>query len=226
MYGLFLPMLLLCPCLTLKAQDEHEAEAWVSYTTSTRLSSKWAVWNDLQFATQAFFIARTGMTYMPRPHLQATAGYAWVSTATPFSERLIRDEHRPWAQVVTRFAFGKIQTTWRVRYDMRFREQISGGQVLDQHVLSHRIRLMNNLRFPLKQLSEDRRLHFDTMNELLLHADWRFPHGMDQNRSFLLLGLTKKQFTILCGYYLRFIPHQAQPDTYRHGLALWVNQQF
>lgn len=210
--------------MLLPAQSiQHRGEVWGGYISSIRLNEKLSLWNDFHFVATSFFVSRHGLTYAPRPNIAITGGYAWVATATSFSDRLIRNEHRPWGQVVWRPAVaGKIGYQFRFRYDARWRQDVAGGEVLNGRIFYSRLRLMARLRWPLRELPEGQQIHFDLMDEYLFNAGTQVRNGMDQNRLYLLLGYSKTKLSILGGYHWRAIPGPGRDFTFRHGCTVWV----
>ena len=207
-------------CSPLAAQTAtHEGEAWAAYISTIRLSKRLAIWNDFHFVTHTFYVSRHGLTWSLTPQLDISGGYAWVITSTSFSDRLLRPEHRPWGQVVFRAPLTpKISFQGRFRYDARFRKQLQNGAVIDEWGFNNRLRLMARLRFQLKELPRDWRLHADVMDEILFNTGRQVKQGIDQNRSFFLLGLTHKNLTLLGGYCLRALPGME----FKHGATVWV----
>jgi len=200
----------------------NEGEAWAGYISSIRLGERFSLWNDFHFVTSSFFATRHGVTYSLSDKIDLTAGYAWVVTSTSFSNQLIRPEHRPWGQAVLRTPLSaRVNYQGRVRYDARFRKQVANGQVLDSRVLVHRIRLMNGFRFRLKELSNNRVLHLNLMDEILFNAGKNSTGILDQNRFYLLVGMTKGGVTVQGGYHWRAIPGAAGHFTFKHGVTVW-----
>ncbi len=197
----------------------HEGEAWAAYISSIRLNKRFALWNDFHYVTGTFFVSRHGLTYSLTPKTDITGGYAWVITSANGGDELLRPEHRPWGQIVTRGALTpKIGYQARFRYDARFRKRVSAGEVIDEWGFNHRLRLMGRLRFQLREYPSGWRLHADVMDEFLFNAGRQIREGMDQNRLYLLLGLSRKNLTILGGYCMRALPEHA----FRHGAVVWV----
>lgn len=197
----------------------HEGEAWAAYISSIRLNKRLALWNDFHFVTNTFLVSRHGLTVSLSPKTALTGGYAWVITSAIGGNQLVRPEHRPWGQIVTRGALSpRIGYQARFRYDARFRKRIQLDEVIDEWGFNHRLRLMGRLRFQLKELSGGWRLHADVMDEFLFNAGRQVKEGMDQNRLYLLMGLSRKNLSILGGYYMRALPGY----TFRHGAVVWV----
>lgn len=197
----------------------HEGEAWAAYISSIRLNKRFALWNDFHYVTGTFFVSRHGLTYSLSPKTDITGGYAWVITSANGGDALVRPEHRPWGQIITRGTLApKIGYQARFRYDARFRKKVLHDEVIDEWGFNHRLRLMGRLRIQLKEYPSGWRLHTDVMDEFLFNAGRQVKEGMDQNRLYLMLGLSRNNLTILGGYYMRALPENA----FRHGAVVWV----
>jgi hypothetical protein len=204
-------------------QINHNNEFWAGYISSSKLSNRFALWNDVHMVPQSFFAYRNGLTYSLTKNFDVTAGYAWVTTATSFSTKLIRDEHRPWGQVIGRFTLQpKITYQVRFRYDARFRRELEFGNSLgDDFLFYNRLRFFSSVRFKLKRLPNDKILHLNILEEYLINAGKNAPNLFDQNRTFVMLGITKNQYTIQAGYHLRILPQGANGYRFNHGATIW-----
>ncbi|WMJ74159.1 DUF2490 domain-containing protein [Cytophagaceae bacterium ABcell3] len=213
----------LLPSKALCQTIENQREIWLGYMSSVKITDRFSLWNDFHYVSTSFFASRHGLTYFFQPQHSISAGYAWVVTSTGFSDKLIRPENRLWAQMAGRLSIrNKTLYQYRLRYDARFRKMISNSEILDDRIFYHRIRLMNGLRFYIKDLPNQRRLHFDVLDELLLNFGKQVNNEIDQNRLYLLLGLSKKNITVLSGYDWRIIPMQNGNFIFRHGLTVWI----
>ena len=201
-------------------------EWWIGYIISARINARWAVWNDAHYSHNTFFITRHGLTYSPNKQVQITGGYAWLATATSFSRRLIRPEHRPWGQIEARLPLtGKLNYRVRFRYDARFRRRVGGGEVLDDYVFYHRLRLMQGLRYDIGARA-GQKIHLNLLTEVLTHWGRQAPSDrLDQIRVFAMPGISLKNVTLMGGYHLRYAIRSGSPQL-RQGLTVWVVQQF
>jgi hypothetical protein len=204
-------------------QINHSGEFWAGYISSCRFNDKFSLWNDAHIVPQSFFAYRNGLTYSLNKKIDITAGYAWVTTATSFSKEIIRDEHRPWGQIVGRFMLTpKITYQLRFRYDARFRREIEyGSQLGDDFIFYNRLRFFTSARFKLKRLPNDKILHLNILEEFLINTGKQAPPLFDQNRTFVMLGITKNQYTIQAGYHLRVLPRGGANYEMRHGATVW-----
>ncbi len=208
---------------TLRAQgDVHDRELWLGYIGSIRVADKWSVWQDYHFVADAFAVARYGLTYKLNTRVQATGGLGFVWTSASFTDALVRKEYRPWGQILGQTRLGEwLSGQLRLRYDVRFRQKLDEGMVLDEYAMYSRLRLMARVRHDLRTLPNGDVLHLNLMDELLYNTGRNVAAGIDQNRLYLLLGFTHKQYTLLGGYHVRMIPAGTGGMRYNHGLTLW-----
>ncbi len=208
-------------------QAIHRSELWAAYISAVPIDDKFSMWNDIHWVSDAFVLVRHGLTRHFSSRTSLTGGYAWVRTSTPWTNRLLRQEYRPWAQFDTGMAISTNSSyRFRLRYDARFRKRLSSSRVEEDFLFQNRIRLMNSARFKMRTYGKGRYLHFNVLNETL----FQFGQGIDgfrvdQNRTFLLPGFTVSQMTFMGGYHLRIVPG-ASRMTYNHGLTLWIVQRF
>jgi hypothetical protein len=214
----FLPV-----ALGLRAQaDIHDRELWLGYIGTVRVADKWSLWQDYHFVPDAFAVARYGLTYKLNTRVQMTGGLGFVWTATSFTDELVRREYRPWGQVIGQARLGgRLAGQARFRYDARHRQRLDGGEVLNEYGMYSRLRLMARVRTDLHTLPNGDVLHLNLMDELLYNSGREVANGVDQNRLYLLMGFTHKQYTLLGGYHVRMIPLAAGGMRYNHGLTVW-----
>lgn len=221
-----IPFLLHCLCGVAQPRS-HTSELWTAYIGTVRVAERWSIWQDYHLVPNAFGAVRLGMAFRPRPNLQLVAGHAWLWTATPFDDRLVRGELRPWAQVLQQYALGeRWNGQFRLRYDARFRERIANAEVRDgDYVFNHRLRLMASMRWRFAQCSNGDPFHITAMYELLYNTGANVPDGIDQDRVFVLPGYTHGPYTVMAGYHLRMIRSSTAtgPTTlrYNHGFTIW-----
>jgi hypothetical protein len=200
----------------------HRTESWSALFMNIKLNDKYAVWNDFHFVPNSFFIARHGLTRQLNEKVTVTAGYAWLLTATPFTENLVRFEHRPWGQIeLIQPIANKINYRFRLRYDYRIRKGLSQTEVLDNYISYSRLRFMNSIRFPLFKLKQ-KTVNLNLMNETLLNFGSQISgNNLDQNRIWIMFGYRVGDYTIMPGYLQRFIPSSPR-NFINHGIALWI----
>ena len=205
----------------------HSEQVWGGYMTSVRLNDKWALWNDAHYVPTSFWINRHGFSYMFTERIVGTFGYAWLSTATGATDKLVREEHRPWGQINFLFPINETYSfNHRFRYDYRIREDLEGGMPINGSYTGYsRLRFMTSLRRPLigSKLASNRPF-ISLNNEILVNfgqaIEWNY---FDQNRAWINVGYQYQNFTFQVGYMHRFVQfgqvgHMA---TY-HTLLFWV----
>ena len=223
--------LLMCH-FSVSAQDKVDirSESWYGLMTSGQISKNWSLWLDSHFVPELFFIIRPGITYhSPSNRINITGGYAHLDLTTPFSEgELIRDERRPWMQLVYKFPEKDGGSTgFRFRYDARFRSKFRGNELIDGFDFNHRLRLNNNLR---KRIGVSEKLganfSLSLVQEGLLTLG---PDRVDvplEYRLFTLLGIQKNGVTVSPGYHLRVQSLNSGQNRLIHGFVLWINMNY
>lgn len=207
---------------------EHESEAWIGYIGSFRTSDHWSLWFDFHFVPETFVVPRVGLSYHAGQHWRLTAGYAYARTSTAYSHRLLRGEHRPWAQAEARYKLSKkFNYRLRLRYDARFRDQLlpQSESTTGNYQLINRWRILNDIRFDLKSWQQQK-LQAVLMDELLFNSGENITNALDQNRIYALLAWQiQPGLSLNTGYHLRQIPRSNNRYTFRHGITLWFIHQ-
>jgi hypothetical protein len=200
----------------------HRQEVWTAFFRNIKIDDKYTLWNDFHFVPNSFFISRHGISRQINEKIAITAGYAWLLTATPFTERLVRFEHRPWGQIeLLQPLSGKVTYRFRIRYDYRIRKRLSQNEVLDDYISYSRIRFMNGIRLPLLKV-KGKTISLNMMNETLFNFGSNITgNNLDQSRNWILFGYRIGNYTLMPGYEHRFIP-SAQQNFFNHGIALWI----
>jgi hypothetical protein len=209
-----------------KAQNIN-GEIWGAYVNTIQLNDHWKVWNDYHYVTNGFGLIRPGITYQTKKGYQFTIGYAYVKASTPKTAQLIRNENRIWGQAIRNFKLSsKFQYIIRFRYDARFRASLDEqGEITEnQYTFNNRFRLMQDLRYRLTPTQKENYWHFDFINETLLNTGIQIDNGIDQIRSYLMIGYSKPNLTLLAGYHQRFIPSKSQNWTLNQGFTIWLIQ--
>lgn len=231
---IILACLLLISSYRINAQQKvnyHEKQIWIGYMTSVKLNERFSLWNDFHFATSNFLIGRHGVSYHFNRQVTATGGYAWLFLAPSFSNKLLRQEHRPWAQLMVTSLIGTgWQVQQRIRYDARFREKVENDKIIGGvYTFNHRVRFMYNIRKTLNSSFFGSKTTFISLNNEVLVNFGRhvYRNHLDQFRTSLLIGRTLDNKIFQLGYMYRFIPLSTE-NTYRHyhSITLWINHNF
>ncbi len=209
----------------------EQAQLWLGLMTQTRVSKPISLWNDVHFVPQGFFLARTGVTWHFTESMSGTGGYAFglLPVGTPVA--LERVEHRPWLQLlyVATFA-GSWSLSERIRYEARFRENVSDGELADGFGFTSRVRFALNIRRNFEELTFFRDLvpYATVGDEVLLQFGESVVYNtLDQNRVIAGLGVTRDKTSFQLSYVNRLVQGATGSDyTMNHMLALWVMQTF
>jgi hypothetical protein len=190
--------------------------------TDWQLRGPWSLWFDTHYNSRAFFVLRPGVTFKFASGPSATVGYAYVLT-DPGDGSLSRQEHRPWAQMVFPAKFGDDWSfSERLRTELRVRERIESGSVVDGWIAVPRFRAQTAFTYSLVRTSYGD-WFLQPAVELLVNAgDSVGRNFLDQARASLMLGLQTKTFTVRVGYMDRFIP-STTPPTHEHDFVVWLN---
>ncbi|HSI89609.1 MAG TPA: DUF2490 domain-containing protein, partial [Adhaeribacter sp.] len=227
LFGVFcLPFF--CGAQTKTVANRHTF--WLAYMTSVRFSDKYSAWNDFHFVHETFGVARTGITrHLERTNI--TAGYAhlWL-TPGGGNTSLIRNEHRPWAQVQFFMPVsGPYFLNQRFRYDARFRQKVASGETIDGYNFNHRLRFQMVLRRNFPSVFNGKAIPFVALaDEVLLNFGKEVTHNtFDQNRASVALGLQVQKVQLQLGYMNRFAQSgPAASYLQDHILMMWVTQSF
>jgi hypothetical protein len=201
------------------AQSEvNKGEVWGAYISSVQFSNKFSAWNDFHLVPHGFFISRHGLTYHIGNKHDFTGGYAYVTASTHFTNKLVRNENRPFLQYVGRYKISdKLTYQVRLRHDFRFRRTIEDDALIEGFDFYNRTRVLSDLRFFVHSFDNGHRIHLDIMDELLVNYGGSVTTSIDQNRLFGLIGYSFNRNTIFVGYHWRNVPSKAN----FHGLSIW-----
>lgn len=100
---------------------------WVNYQNSAQLNKKWSIVTDIQFRTNEItrswllFAVRPGLSYKLNEKYKIAAGFCWFGVHVVNSEKFIlRNEWRPWQDVIMQQKIGKTDFLQRLRLEERF----------------------------------------------------------------------------------------------------------
>jgi hypothetical protein len=206
-----------------KNPTAHNNQIWFGYVTSTKISEKYSLWNDVHYVPESFFIIRTGLTRNVLENISVTGGYAFLKTAGP-DHKLSRTEHRPWGQLQSTNKFAKSWSlTERVRYEARFRQEIKEGELTDDFVFNHRVRFLLSLRKNFGDLKEKHSYPYAVLSDevLLNYGKEIGSNTFDQNRLTMGFGIQKKMIQYQVGVMNRLV-QGASGRVLNHTLVLSV----
>lgn len=202
---------------------QHEEQLWFGYMTSSRVSDRFSIWNDAHYIPGGFGVARTGLTAHFPNRIDLTAGYAhlWL----PLGDEMRRREHRPWAQVVIPTPLGgNFAMQHRLRWDLRYRQRVADGSIVDGYTFNHRARVQVVLRrnFPGLAIGEVVP-SLVLSDELLMNLGKEANAPFDQNRISLMAAARYRGLMLQAGYMNRYVQASAPGRfTSNHTLVFWL----
>lgn len=200
---------------------------WVGYMTSATLSEKYALWNDFHYVPEGFALIRTGLT-RNFGNAAVTGGYAFLWLPFGPDNHLKRHEHRPWGQAQFTIPTGR-RTTFiqRIRYDARFRENISPGESDERFSLTHRVRSLSILKYPFGNTNNKLRPYASLSDEIMVNFGKEVTYNnFDQNRISIALGIAGLHTQYQLGLMSRYVQTGPSKFTINNTLVLWVTQKF
>jgi hypothetical protein len=172
---------------------------------------------------------RTGVTRSVFKSGGLTVGYAFLKLPVTPEGPMKRNEHRPWAQIQLTTTLSQAwSATQRVRYDARFRQHVSDGELAHGYGFNHRVRFLISLRRNLgKPGSQEIQPYIVASNECLLNFGREITYNtFDQNRLSVSFGIQKKQVQYQLGFMNRFVQSGPSRYTANQTVVLWVIQRF
>lgn len=209
------------------ASRQHEAAGWLGVMTDWQISGPWAVWYDTHLNTRAFFVSRLGLTYRFRPGPTVTGGYAYVLT-DPGNGWLVRQEHRPWAQLFMPLRFSdQWSVSQRIRFDLRVRQRVESGEIAPGWLVVPRWRSQTAVTYWFPPARSGEWFLQGALEVLVNGGSNAGPNFLDQSRLSLMLGIRRDPWTIRFGYLDRFVPGASGTNpVHEHDAVLWVNYKF
>ncbi len=200
---------------------------WLGYMTSTKLNEKYALWNDFHLVPEGFALVRTGLT-RNFTNVAVTGGYALLWLPTGSDNQLRRHEHRPWGQAQFTIPTGRRMTfIQRIRYDARFRENVTAGEPDDGFSLTHRVRSLSILKYNLGKGNNSVRPYVSLSNEILINFGKEITYNtFDQNRISIAFGVAAPHTQYQLGLMSRYVQTGPASFTNNNTLVLWVTQKF
>ena len=202
-------------------------QIWFGYMTSAPINSHYSLWNDFHFVPKGFCVARTGLT-RHWDNVAVTGGFAYLGLPVSSNNKsLKRNEYRPWAQITwnattrTHLSFNT-----RIRYDARFRQKVSEGELTDYYPFTNRLRFAFSVRYTFNPDAKNLPLFTQIGSEFLLNFGKEVTYNtFDQFRINATIGIRMKRITIQSGYMYRLVQIGPYAFTGNHTLLCWVNHQ-
>jgi len=212
-------------------QVAERNQLWLGWMTSGKISDKISLWNNFHYVPETFLVLRTGVSYYVLPNFILTGGYAYLNLPTISDDiKLNRTEHRPWGQLLVNHKVSpKLHMINRVRYDMRYRQDFSDGRLDDSFTLTHRLRMLISMRWPLKGYEIKGGTPFINLsNELLVNFGKSVVlNHFDQNRLWLTFGIQIENFTFQAGYMHRYVQLASGTNfMLNHTAIIWLTHNF
>ncbi len=210
-----LGLLLLIGTLSLNISAQKTAEdglgAWYMYFGTHKISDKYSLHTETQLrlfepVSNFFqFLPRIGLNYHINSYSTLTAGYALIPTSSFEKTAELQTtflEHRIWQQFVLKNFIGRIKFYHRYRFEQRWIESNSPGDVTSNKYLS-RLRYFFKLSVPLN--NEDiveKTAYIAAYNEIFINLT---SQPFDQNRLYFAMGYNLNQSVRLeAGYQSRW----------------------
>ncbi len=206
---------------------QQNNQYWLGYMTSATLNGKYALWNDFHLVPEGFALVRTGLT-RNFTNASVTGGYAFLWLPSGAANELKRHEHRPWGQVQFTVPTGR-RTVFiqRIRYDARFRQNMTAGEPDDGFSLTHRVRALSILKYSFGRNENTLRPYVSLSDEILINFGNEVTYNtFDQNRLSIAVGVQAPRIQYQLGLMNRYV--QTGPATFalNHTIVVWVTQKF
>ena len=191
------------------AQEDfvYENQVWLGYTTDTKVSDRFSIWNDAHYVPKSFLILRTGATYRfkfsEKVSGSTTLGFARLWLYSRIETTPTKNEYRPWGQTTASFKIRNFTITNRFRYDARFKQRIENNMLQDEFEFNWRWRYFLMASYPILKNSEKHTLWYAyTFNEILFDSGKIITNGfrLNQNRFTIGIGYQIKDIKIQVGY--------------------------
>jgi hypothetical protein len=178
--------------LPLNGQDKKTVNAdmvWLGYFNSVKLNSRSSINSDLQIRTRnsllSQYVIRTGLVYGIISRVYISGGFAAFFYPQASNQNLLRNEWRPWEEIMLMDNIGNLKINHRFRAEQRFNEVIEKNNLTDDYIYTNRFRYKLELQYPL--LGADRinhAIYVVIANELMINTGASIKYNyFDQNRT-------------------------------------------
>ncbi|MGZ3941537.1 MAG: DUF2490 domain-containing protein, partial [Bacteroidia bacterium] len=176
------------------SQDKKTVNAdmvWLGYFNSLKVNSKFSVNTDFQGRTRnnllSQYIARTGIVYGINSKFFFSVGFAAFFYPQAVNQNLIRNEWRPWEEIMHVDNLGKLKINHRIRVEQRYNEIILKNNLTDDYNYTNRFRYKIDLQYPLfRSDAESHTIYLLLSNEVMLNTGKTVKTNyFDQNRTAL-----------------------------------------
>lgn len=229
----FAPVLIfLVGLLPLKAQDSpllKQNVQWLHYYNKMKLGDSWQLLTDggyrwkAGFQQPTQFIVRTGLGYSISNKIRLAAGFAHLGFYG--SNKLTKQEYRPYQEVLLRNKFNKLIMLHRYRVEERFFNNLLDNNLSNINRFIVRIRYRFMLSIPIVQLSKTnpgKRFSFKIGQELLLNTSVEAHRFFDQLRLQLSPVIQWNNNWSSSIMWSNHISSTNTPGQYQYTCVLWL----
>ncbi|MGZ3862841.1 MAG: DUF2490 domain-containing protein [Bacteroidia bacterium] len=173
-------------------QDKKTVNAdmvWIGYFNSVKLNSRFAINSDLQGRTRnsllSQYVTRTGLVFGVNSKLYLVGGFAAFFYPQSTDQNLLKNEWRPWEEVMIADNIGNLKINHRFRAEQRYNQVIVKNDLTDDYSYTNRFRYKIDLQYPL--FHSEKVIHafyFIAANELMINTGKSIKYNyFDQNRT-------------------------------------------
>ena len=174
------------------AQDKKTVDAdmvWVGYFNTIKLNPRFAINSDLQGRTRnsllSQYVTRAGLVFGVNSKLYLVGGFAAFFYPQPTNQNLLRNEWRPWEEIMIADNIGNLKINHRFRAEQRYNEVIIKNNLTDDYSYTNRFRYKIDLQYPLlRSEKETHSVYIIAANELMINTGKSIKYNyFDQNRT-------------------------------------------
>lgn len=162
---------------------------WLGYFNTIRLNSKFSINSDLQARTRnnllSQYVTRSGIVYGISSKIFVTVGFAGFFYPQATNQNLIRNEWRPWEELMHSDNLGKLKVNHRIRFEQRHNEIVAKNNLTDDYNYTNRFRYKIDLQYPLfRNDTDSHAVYLLVSNEVMLNTSKSVKSNyFDQNRT-------------------------------------------
>jgi hypothetical protein len=137
---------------------QHSNLLWGGYYNTLVFDKNWSLVTDAQARTKYWtdewsqILIRSGLSYKLSDHFKMIGGFAFFKNAQYVNKELfLKNEWRPWQEVLYETALNKINLSQRLRTEQRFLQRVIDDHLTDKYEYVFRLRYRFDWQFPLKK---------------------------------------------------------------------------
>lgn len=171
-------------------KDTYSDQVWLGYFSSVKLYPRLSLGNDLQARSRnslpSQYIARTGLVYSITERIFVTGGFAAFFYPQSTNQNLLRNEWRPWEELMITESAGRLKITERIRIEQRFNQVIVKNDPTDDYNYTNRLRFKFDLQYPIINASKEKNVvQLAAGNEVMINTGKSIKYNyFDQNRLY------------------------------------------